>query len=454
MQDRPNILVIVSDEHDPAVTGCYGHPTVQTPNLDRLAGQGLLHDNAYCNSPMCVPSRMSFLTGRHCHEIDAWDNGCALAADVPTWGDFLGQAGYETVLCGRTHFNGPDPLQGFGRRLCDDLDSWRSAGFPPPRRHARWRRANNSHVTECGPGDHLHQRYDAGIADRCIEFLKDRAAGRDDRPWLLCCGFMHPHFPLIAPPQYVALYRDAQIPLPPGFDEPLEAQHPAIRHLRWSFHNDQQLDEDLQRRATAAYWALVTLVDHQIGRILEVLDASSTARETAVVYFSDHGEMAGAHGIWQKQCFYEPAERVPLIVRAPGRVQPARIERLVSLIDVTPTLLDLAGAETPADLPGQSLLSGARAPGGEDRRSVFSEYHAQGMLNAEFMIRKGDYKYCYYVGYEPQLFDLRRDPGEMTDLAAVPQFAEVLADLHAELRKIVTPEEIDRLARRHQSNRA
>jgi choline-sulfatase len=403
---------------------------------------------------MCVPSRMSFLTGRYCHEIDAWDNGCALDGGSPTWGDFLGHAGYETVLCGRTHFNGPNRLQGFQWRLCDDLDAWYSQGFPPPGRTPGWRRGSNSHVTECGPGDHVHQDYDAEIADRCIGFLTDKAARQGDRPWLLCCGFMHPHFPLIAPPEYFALYENAQMQPLPGAAEPLDAQHPAIRHLRWSFHNDQPLEQAVQRRATAAYWALVTLMDHQIGRILDYLDASPLAEDTVVVYFSDHGEMAGAHGIWQKQCFYEPAERVPLIIRVPGDGQPVRIEELVSLIDMTPTLLRLAGVEPPADLPGNSLLPAADGPRAAGERSVFSEYHAQGMRHAGFMIHRGDCKYCYYVGQEPQLFDLSQDPQECTDLAGNPAYADVLRDLRDELLAIVDPEQIDRLAKQHQQSRA
>lgn len=172
--ERPNILLIMSDEHDPAVSGCYGHPLVQTPHLDRLAGQGVLFENAYCNSPMCVPSRMSFLTGRFASDVNVFDNGSPLASEVPTFAHYLEASGYETVLCGRMHMVGPDRLHGFGRRLYDDMTAWMGLE-QKPNRTPDARRSSNSHVTECGPGPARWLAYDRTVADLSERFLQARA---------------------------------------------------------------------------------------------------------------------------------------------------------------------------------------------------------------------------------------------------------------------------------------
>ena len=171
-----------------------------------------------------------------------------------------------------------------------------------------------------------------------------------------------------------------------------------------------------------------------------------------VLYVSDHGELAGQHGIWQKQCFYEASVRVPMILRTPHGAAGQRSDANVSLVDVLPTLLDLAGLRLPSGLPGTSLAR-LRSGTGAAERAVFSEYHAQGMLEGGFMIKRGDYKYNYYVGHDPQLFDLHEDPGEFTDLAADPRHAPVRADLHRELLAIADPERISAQALRDQQER-
>ncbi|GAB3410718.1 sulfatase-like hydrolase/transferase [Flindersiella endophytica] len=434
---------MLSDEHAASTLGCYGHPSVQSPNLDRLSERGWTYDNAYCTSPMCVPSRLSLLSGRYVHELGAWDNGVVPdPVTYRTWAHHLRPAGYECVLAGRTHFNGPDRLLGFDRRLSDDLDFWLDHSGRPPRRTADWRRPGNSHVTECGPGDHVHTRHDVTTTDRAIDFLAGRRPDSD--PFLLYVGYMHPHFPLLAPKEFADRYDPADVELPPTWQEPIEGQHPVIAQLRKGFRNDEPIPEEVARRATASYLALVTHLDHQVGRLLAAVDD-----DTVVLYTSDHGEMAGLHGIWQKQCFYEPAVRVPLILRLPGR-EPARIRESVSQLDVLPTLLDLAGLDPAPGLPGRSLLD-LPLPD----RAVFAEYHAQGMLNGGFMLRRGRYKYCAYAGgAEPQLFDLDTDPDECIDLAAEPGFAAVRQDLHRELLRIADPGEVDARAKSDQAERS
>lgn len=450
--ERPNIVVIVSDEHVAEATGCYGHPTLRTPNLDRLASDGVVYENAYCNSPMCVPSRLSFFSGRYVHQIGAWDNGVIPGRQYRTWGHHLAEAGYESVIVGRTHFNGPDRLQGFTHRLLDDRPSWIDDSGLPPERTPEWRRASNSHVTEAGPGDHPNTRHDVKTTDLAVEFLRNRAQTESDDPFLLYVGYMHPHFPLIAPPEFLSWYDPDSVPLPPTRREDPKTQHPMIAQLRHAFRNDEPLTEEQERLATACYWALTSHLDHQVGRLLEAIDGTSLRSNTVVIYTSDHGEMAGHHGIWQKQCFYEPAVHVPMIVRPPSGVEwrlPARINADVSLVDLLPTLRALAGLPPDETLPGTNILAETGLP----ERPVFAEYHAQGMTTGGFMLKRGNYKYCAYPGYEPQLFDVRNDPLERHDLAADPAMAGVREKLAEELVQIADPEVVDQRAKADQERR-
>ena len=263
---------------------------------------------------------------------------------------------------------------------------------------------------------------------------------------------MHPHFPLIAPPEFYAQYDPDTLELPDTWNEPLESQHPIIQHHRWAWRNDIPPPEATVRCALASYYALVSSLDAQIGRILEAIDTSPLRENTVVIYTSDHGEMAGHHGIWQKQCFYEPAVKVPLMLRLPSG-ESGRVTQNVSLVDVLPTLLEISGLEIPSDLPGNSLLGIAQHQPDETRRAVFSEYHHMGMLNAGFMLKRGDYKLCHYVGSEPQLFNVKVDPLENDDLAQKPEYASVRGEMDIVLRTLLDPEREDARAKENQSVR-
>lgn len=450
MSTPPNILVIVSDEHAPQAMGCDGQHPVQTPALDALAAEGLAFENACCNSPICTPSRNSFFTGRYCHEIGAWDLECPLPQDAKTWGHHLGRAGYETVVCGRTHWHGPDRLHGFDRQLLDDLPKWRRDTYRPPSRSLNWRRGSRSHVTECGPGSDPWHHYDRLAASLAERFIRHKGQGGGKRPWLLYTGFVLPHFPLIAPPDLLDLYDPADVRLPATLNEPLEQQHPAIQQLRRAWCNDQPLPEATQRLATACYHALVTQVDRLVGAMVDALRDTGQLEDTIVIYASDHGEMGGHHGIWQKQCFYERSIRVPLIVRVPGEA-PKRVADNVSLVDLLPTLLDVAGQAPVDSLPGRSLLEVAEHDPGAPTRTVFAEYHHTGMPRAGFMLKRGPYKLCHYVGHDtPLLFRPDQDPDEVHDLAADPAHAEARDACTAALHAMIDPEAVDRQAHEHQ----
>ena len=447
-----NIVFLFSDEHTGTVMGHSGHPFVRTPHLDRLSEQCYTFDNAYCNYPICTPSRLSMLTGHYPHQIEAWDLGAILDRNYKTWGDYLTETGYETVLCGRTHFNGKDRLNGFSERLLDDLPRWCNTSGAPPLRTLDDRRGSNSHVTECGPGDHEHTKYDRKVTDLAVDFLREKASSPDDKPFLLYCGYMHPHFPLIAPPEFFSMYDPDKLELPDTWNEPLDSQHPVIQHHRWAWRNDIPPPEETVRCALASYYALVSCFDAQIGRMLDVIDTTPLRENTVVIYTSDHGEMAGSHGIWQKQCFYESAVKVPLMLRLPSG-EKARIKQNVSLVDVLPTLLDIAGLDKPSDLVGDSLLKIARQQPDQTTRAVLSEYHHRGMLNAGFMLKHGDYKLCHYVGNQPQLFNVEVDPLENDDLACKPEYAAIRRELEDILYSIVDPNLEDARAKANQQMR-
>jgi len=470
-QDRPNILLILSDEHNPQMAGCYGHEIVRTPRLDALAAEGVTFEQAYCNSPTCVCSRASLMTGRYVHEIGVFHHGNPLRSDIPTFAHYFEAAGYETVLCGKMHFVGEwNQLHGFGRRLLGEPEQWTGGWDKSKVRTEATRRGSNSHVTSSGPGRPFFPvGYDELVTDLSCRFLAEKAERPAGRPWLLVAGLLAPHFPLYAPQEYFDLYYPGNVVMPAVGYEPGRDEHPVIRQIRRWLRQEDGIPESITRRSLAAYYGLVTFTDHNIGRMLDIIDQSSLRENTVVIYTSDHGEMAGHHGLWQKFCFYEPSVRVPLVVRYPGGPRGIRVKESVSLVDLAPTLCDFAGIEPPRGFSGASLLplvreeaargggtegpaggvgdgAGCGAPGPAPgsgcgpSRTVFAEYHAHGILGSAYMIRKGRYKYNYYPGYPPQLFDLEADPDEVRDLSADPAFRGVVEALHAELLSLVDPD--------------
>ena len=241
----------MSDEHDPAITGCYGHPYIRTPNIDQLSANDTVFEKANCNSPICLPSRMSFLTGQYVHEINAWDNGAVLSDKIQTMGDYFTAENYETVLCGRMHIKGKDRNRGFDRRLLDDMERWVNHKAPERTRGAQ--RGTNSHVSDCGPdGNPAWLDYDLAATELSEQFLREKSISQNDKPWLLITGFMYPHFPLYCPEEYFNNYYPDRVVLPEIDGYPIQKQHPIVQQMRFAFRNDQQLPKNLVRKALAS----------------------------------------------------------------------------------------------------------------------------------------------------------------------------------------------------------
>ena len=454
--DGNNILVIMSDEHSRGIAGCYGDPLVRTPSLDRLAEDGTLFESAYTNCPICVPSRASFATGRYVHRIGYWDNAFPYTGTPPSWGHRLQEAGHRCDSIGKLHYRGSTDPNGFDNELLPmhvldgKGDIQGMLRQPPPRRPSTAQLAGDA-----GAGQSTYLAYDRGIRDAACAWLEQEGKKPSGRPWCLFVSFVCPHFPLIAPPEFFAMYPQDKVPLPRLRDPADFPDHPVLRALRQvQDYEDHFRDEDHVRIAVAAYYGMVSFLDDNIGRVLASLEASGLAQRTTVLYTSDHGDNLGNRTFWGKSNMYEEAAGIPLILKGPDVPRGKRVATPVSLVDAHPTILDVIGLPPhagDADLPGRSLR--ALCSGADPERTVFSEYHAVASITGIFMLRFGRWKYVHYEGYRPQLFDLAIDPGETRDLAQVPGHETILAEGLQRLRAICDPAEVSARAFADQTRR-
>ncbi len=398
----------------------YGHPVVQTPALDALARQGRRFASAYSNSPLCAPARFAMMTGQRNSRIGAYDNAAELPASVPTFAHYLRAAGYQTCLAGKMHFVGPDQLHGFEERLTTDIypaDFGWTPDWSDPDGRFDWWFHNMDSVRFAGVADSSNQLdYDDEVGFQSIRKLRDLARSTDERPWLLTASFTHPHDPYVARQQYWDRYDHDAIDLPRVGPLPASMLDPHSRRLRnVSAMDDEGLSEAQVRNARHAYYSNVSYVDDWVSNLIGTLTTCGMADNTVVIFTADHGDMLGERGLWYKMNFFEAACRVPLLVAGPG-VVPGVSPEHVSLIDLLPTFVELAGAELPAETDGDSLrplLGGDHQLG----RRVFGEYLGEGAIAPILMIRDGDLKYIHCDADPPQLYDLVADPDELVNLA-------------------------------------
>jgi choline-sulfatase len=454
-----NLLFILSDEHSRRVLGCYGHGMIRTPNLDRLAASGVRFSDAYTNSPICVPARASLATGRYPHQIRFWDNAIPYDGSVPSWHHRLREAGHEATAIGKLHFRSADDDNGFTEEIMPlhvvdgigDPMGW--LRDPLPVRKAALRLA-----ADAGRGNSSYQDYDDRITAAAIDWLKARAAPAPVKPWVLFVSLVCPHFPLIARPEWYDLYPEAEIPWPPLYAPEERPLHPYVAAIRECQVYDKGFEDVNLRRAIAAYFGLVSKIDHHVGELLEAVAASGLADTTRVLYSSDHGDNLGTRGLWGKSTMYEESAGVPMILAGPEVPQGVVCHEPVSLVDAFPTIVAGAGlAPHPddRDLPGASLFDIVRGvvSSGGPRRTILSEYHAAGAATGAFMIRKGPFKYVYYAGMPPQLFDLDADPREACDLGTESGYRGLVVQCETELRRVVDPDAADALAKADQAAR-
>jgi len=446
---RPNILWLCSDQQRWDTLGCYGNDFVRTPHLDALAESGVLFEHAFSQSPVCTPSRSSFLTGRYPRTTRCRQNGQGIPADEVLVTKMLADAGYTCGLSGKLHLSpcSPSVCPTMERRIDDGYSEFHWSHHPPDswglnNEYIRWLaeqgaaydtpRHPDSEYVHAGMPAELHQT--TWCAQKAIDFINDHTT--DAEPWLFSVNFFDPHHSFDPPQEYLARYVDMldDIPLPNYIEGELDDKplYQACDHKGayggGGMAHDKMTARD-HRMVRAAYWAMCDLLDAQVGRILQALDAVGQRENTIVIYTSDHGEMLGDHGIYLKgPYFYEEAVRVPLIFAGPGVRAGCRADALTELVDLPQTILDAVGMEHHLGMQGRSLwplLTGQTSPN-RHRDDVYCEYYnaLSGHKNPTAqatMLRTERHKLTVdHSGDGGELYDLVADPNETHNLWSDP----------------------------------
>lgn len=441
-QALPNLLILMSDQHSCRFLGCEDGSEINTPHLDALAADGVRLQNCYCGSPLCVPSRISWLTARACHKTGVWNNDHSLSSTVPTFAHGLGRAGYRTVLAGRMHFVGGDQHHGFQERTIGDVSS-QHLGVNQSLERFRGYFYPTEAVPNAGPGRSNFLEYDRAVAADACRIIAEHeaavAAGRESRPLAIVVSFMCPHDPYRVTAEYFHRH-EGKIGLPVHASASAPDLHPYLAAWRelWEYGT---FSTGTTLRARTAYAGVVSFVDDLCGQVLDRWRDSTLAEDNIIAYLSDHGELAGAHGLWAKTTYYEDSVRVPLIWHAPGRLPAGSVlSAPSSLLDFGPTLLDLVGAPPLPDTTGISLKAQLTGKVTMDAdRPIFSEL-ALPKNKKKFeqfpvsrMVRRGPWKLNHYDGMPPELYNLEEDPDELNDRAADPANAALIDDLEQAL---------------------
>lgn len=438
MTEKPNFLVLMADQMMADALPFMGDWPVQAPRMAALAEAGVVFTSAYCPSPLCAPSRFALLAGQLASRIGAWDNAAEFTSDTPTVAHYLRAGGWRTILSGKMHFVGADQLHGFEERLTTDIypaDFGWTPDWSRPEDRPTWYHSMDSVLT-AGPTVRTNQLdFDEEVVFTTRRKLFDIAREGDDRPFFLVASLTHPHDPFAIPRRYWDLYDDADIPMPRIRATDVD-DDPHSRRLRHVCDIDRSPVTEAQvRAARRAYFGAISYVDEQFGLILDTLAEAGLAENTVVLVCGDHGEMLGERSLWYKMNFFENAARVPMIVHAPARFAPRRVDASVSTLDLLPTLLDLAGLPPAGAAPidGQSLVPHLRGAGGHDE--ALGEYFGEGAVAPIVMIRRGALKFIHSPVDPDQLYDLSADPDETRNLAGHPDHVADVAAFRAEVAR-------------------
>ncbi len=450
--ERPNILFIMADQLTAPALPFYGHAIVKTPHLSDLADNGIVFENAYCNSPLCAPSRFSMMSGQLPSRIGAYDNAAFFSAEIPTLAHYLRDLDYYTCLVGKMHFVGPDQLHGFEERLTTDIypsdfgwtPDWENFAVRPSWYH------NMLSVVQAGVCQSSNQLdFDEEVAFKAARKLHDLARGRHRRPFMLLVSFTHPHDPFTITPEYWNRYDHADIDMPQVPVIPYDELDPHSRRLHHvcNMKQYQQTDERV-RNARHAYYGMISYIDDKVGQLVKTLEATGQKDNTIIIFVSDHGEMLGERGMWYKMSFFEGSARVPVVFYAPERFQPGRVKAPVSLVDLLPTLVEIGNDGQAVDyvdrLDGNSLLP--MITGGEKASAapVLGEMLGEGAVAPIFMVRNGRYKYIYSSPDPEQLYDVEADPNELNNLVGQDAYEAIRQAFHNEMMARWNPADVHR----------
>jgi iduronate 2-sulfatase len=438
---RPNILFIASDDLT-STLGCYGHPLVKSPGIDALAARGVRFDRAYCQYPLCGPSRTSLLSGMRPDTTRIWQNEIAVRDTLPevvTLPQLFRQHGYYAARFGKMyHMNVPGSV---GTNRWDDPASWDLSVSPPGLENQTPGEGRNV-TPKHGPGVALHWISFAGDGreqadERAAAAAEEMIDRNRSNPWFMGLGFLRPHVPLVAPARFFDLYpldRIEPVRNPANDRDDIPRASEAVILDR---ANDMGMTTDAEKReALRGYYAAVSYLDSLVGRVVARLEKSGQLERTVIVFWSDHGWHLGEHFRWQKRSLFEESARVPLIVRAPGRRGNGQVSRaLVELVDLYPTCAELAGLPPPATVEGQSFVPVLDRPARAWKTAAFTQVSsAQGEIVGR-AVRTERYRYIRWEGPYPdeELYDEQRDPREFTNLARDPAHAALVASQRAVL---------------------
>lgn len=447
---RTNVLFIMSDDLA-NVLGCYGDPQIKTPNIDKLAARGVKFERAYCAYPLCGPSRNSLLTGLYPNSTGIHGNGMVFRQTIPSHVS-LPQAfrldGYFAARIGKLyHYGVPNSI---GTNGDDDPGSWELELNPAGVDRLL---EQPDEIFSLTPGQfggtlswHASSRPDEqhtdGLNAEDAIWVLERCAKKPDRPFFIGLGFFRPHTPYVSPQKYFSLYPEDQMKVVTGVAEDQADIPPAGLA---SFKKEQEkLTDDLRRQARQAYYASITFMDAQVGKVVEALDRLGLADNTVIVFTSDHGYHLGEHGLWQKMSLFEESSRVPLVIVAPGTSQKgAVVETPVSHVDLFPTLAELCGVKTPDNLQGESLVPLLKDPAAKSRGWALTQVvrGGGGARNAGkrffgYSLRTPRWRYTEWDegAQGRELYDHQNDPRELTNLADHPEHAATVKELSARIQ--------------------
>lgn len=421
----------MSDQHNRRIAGFAGDSAAITPNLDRLAAESIVFDNAYCQFPLCTPSRIGMWTGRLPHDVGGTFNYAPIPNDCLTMPGHFERHGYTTCGVGKMHVGGDHPMNGFMHRPYGDLVPNCFCGHQPdPVASAgdqAWTRHDIGHFPFAGVSELPEEIMQESVVTReALSFIRAHGEARPDQPWFVCASYARPHHPVTAPSRHFERFwpRGPELPpLPSGFPDSV---HPHDRFIIEDYRLTQ-FSADERRKCLAAYYASLSFLDECIGDLLEGLRRDGLLDNTVIVYTSDHGDMMGEHGLWWKRSYYDGSAAVPLLIRtgAPMAVRES-VSDIVELLDLFPTLCDLAGLPHPDGLDGESLV--------RERRKEFArcEHIARSEMTFR-MIRTMRWKYVEFPEYRPVLFNMLNDPGETENLAGSSEGVPVAWELHRRL---------------------